>query len=498
SYLPLGGALLLYLVIRMAVLGGLGVGEREIGSLDNPAAEATSAVQWLTAPVLFSKYLQLLAWPHRLSADYSYNQIPLPTSLLDARVLLGVGLAILLVSCGLLAWKKGNRLLAFSIGALLPLLGYLHVFFPLGTILAERLAYFPSLGLCLLLGLGLAKARTQAPRAAVGLLLVFVLGWGARTAARNREWASNETLFRSTVVSSPASARSHFLLGTAWMDKEDFPEAAASFRRGLAIAPGHADGWASLGESLLLAKDFAGAEAAFREASRLDPTNAAFQHRLATSLYNMGRLEEALPAAHRALELDPDAAESRSLLSHLIVAAGRERVGEGDLDAAMDLFKRSFEIQPNTGAANDIGVALAMQGTLAEAERWHLRALELDPEDATAVHYLGMIAERRGQMGEARELYEKALVLHPHLVPALLNLASVLLNQGELARAESHYRRATQIEPPSYEAYNGLGIVLARMGRKDEAARAFQRAISIDPSLEAARENLRALGHPSP
>ena len=66
------------------------------------------------------------------------------------------------------------------------------------------------------------------------------------------------------------------------------------------------------------------------------------------------------------------------------------------------------------------------------------------------------------------------------------------MNTGELRGAEELFRRAVTLAPDSYKAYNGLGIALGRQGRNDEAA--FRRGFEIDPSLDAARDNLRALG----
>ena len=68
------------------------------------------------------------------------------------------------------------------------------------------------------------------------------------------------------------------------------------------------------------------------------------------------------------------------------------------------------------------------------------------------------------------------------------------MNTGELRGAEELFRRAVTLAPDSYEAYNGLGIALGRQGRNDEAEAAFRRAFEIDPSLDAARDNLHALG----
>jgi len=120
-----------------------------------------------------------------------------------------------------------------------------------------------------------------------------------------------------------------------------------------------------------------------------------------------------------------------------------------------------------------------------------------------AVHEVGFaqatrrqegVAERQGDLEGALRLYQESLTIDPNYIPAILNLASVRMNSGELGAAEELFRRAVSLAPDSYEAYNGLGIALARQGRNDESEAAFRKALEIDPNLEAARDNLRALG----
>ena len=462
TYLPLVAAVVAYAIMRHAALGGLGLTGREIGVLDNPAAHATFGTRVLAAPMLFAKYLQLLFAPYRLSADYSFNQIPLPSSILDGRVLAGLALLVAAGAGTALAWRFGRRLVAFAIGAVvLPVLGLVHVLFPLGTLLAERLIYLPSFGACFLVGLGLESLRKRWPRAAHLLLVAVVVVGLGRTVARNRDWMDNETLFRRTTEASPASARSHFLLGTALVEKGDYREGAAAFRRGLEIAPGHSGGLVSLGQALESAGEPGEAEAALREAVAHAPSMPSVHEALGLLLYKRGRLEEASSVLERALKLDPASAASRSALAEVSLAAGRERAKEGDTSRALELFRTS---------------------------------LELEPDDARAWNYLGVIEERRRQRSQAKGFYKKALASDPDLVPGLLNLASVLLNEGDVTGAEKHYRKASELDPSSYEAHNSLGIALARMGRRAEAADEFRKALSVNPELAAARENLAALG----
>ena len=88
---------------------------------------------------------QLLFWPGRLSADYSYNQIPLIHAG-DLGALAGVAVCIGVAAVGIGAFFR-NKPVFFFVGlffvALAPVC---NVFLKIGTIMAERFLYLPALG----------------------------------------------------------------------------------------------------------------------------------------------------------------------------------------------------------------------------------------------------------------------------------------------------------------------------------------------------------------
>ncbi len=267
--LALGGATVAALALRIAVLGGFGISGREIGFLDNPLAHAGLGTRMLAAPVLVLHYVRLVVWPRPLSADYSFDEIPVPQSLLDPRVLLGVAvLAFLLYTA-----VRGGRFRVAALLFVIPLAGSLHLSFPLGTIFAERLLYLPMLGAALAFGLALeelSKRRRWAFPAVAGVVLGASV---AGVVTRVPDWRDNETLFRKTVETAPRSARSHFLLGAELLEQRRFLEAAEWFAKGLAIYPAHFGARMSLGEALLAAGNAGAAREAFEKALELQPAS---------------------------------------------------------------------------------------------------------------------------------------------------------------------------------------------------------------------------------
>jgi len=98
-------------------------------------------------------YAAKLVYPRHLCFDYGLGCIPTVSEVLDFRNLLPLGLYTGVV------WAVGSALrrmrLAYLVGwaaLLAPLLPALNLLFPVGTLLAERLLFVPSVGFCMLVG----------------------------------------------------------------------------------------------------------------------------------------------------------------------------------------------------------------------------------------------------------------------------------------------------------------------------------------------------------
>jgi tetratricopeptide (TPR) repeat protein len=423
--LALGGALVAGAVLRIAVLGGVGIEGREIGFLDNPLAHSGLGARVLSAPVLLLHYVRLVLWPRTLSADYSFDQIPIPTTAADPRVLLGGLLLALLVLAAVLGKRLGIAALAF----LLPLAGSLHLLFPLGTIFAERLLYLPMLGAALAFGLGI-EALSNRRQWLSAVVAVAVLGSCAvRVWTRIPDWRDNETLFRKTVETSPFSARSYFLLGAELLEQKRFSESAESFAIGLAIYPAHFGARMSLGEALLAAGD-------------------------------AGRAEEAFTAA---LELQPASEDARKAAIEAAIALGREKARALDFAAARESFERAIALDENEPSAwNYLGLVSEREGRLDEARSHYERALREDPTLVEALLNLASLRMNAGELSAAEEIYRRALSLAPESYEAYNGLGIALARQGRNDEAAEAFEKAIAIDPGLETARENLRALTSR------------------------------------
>jgi protein O-mannosyl-transferase len=212
GYLAVAPALLTVWWVRHSVFSKLPPFEHPF--VDNPLSGADFLTARLTAVKVLIKYVWLLIWPRSLAWDYSYNQIPLATW--------GVGLAALAGAAVMLAltlWLYRRNAPACFFGAFffLAILPTSNLLLIIGSIMAERFLYLPSVGFagCLVAGV-LSFGRM---RMALAALAVVVVAFGVRTWVRNNDWADGERFWMSALETCPNSFKTHMAPIYGWSQK---------------------------------------------------------------------------------------------------------------------------------------------------------------------------------------------------------------------------------------------------------------------------------------
>ena len=179
SMLPYLVVVAVYALIRLHIVSGMAP-HTELADNDiqiNPYAYASHDEKVATEIATSLNYLKLLIFPHPLSADYSYNQIPYKDF---SHPLVWLSL---IVHLGLIAGffyflKKRNNILAFGIAFyLLNLLMICNLVFDIGATMGERLIYHASVVLVICVAYLLYKGMVKIRPAATGrmVLAVFML-----------------------------------------------------------------------------------------------------------------------------------------------------------------------------------------------------------------------------------------------------------------------------------------------------------------------------------
>ncbi len=136
------------------------------------------------------------------------------------------------------------------------------------------------------------------------------------------------------------------------------------------------------------------------------------------------------------------------------------------------------------------GLALHQAGKLREAEQVYRGILSRNPNDADALHLLGVIATQMQQLQPALRLIESAIRIRPDVAFYHNNLGNIYRMTGELGAAEMSYRRALELNPDYVDPQANLGMVLREQARFDEALAAYERAIQMQPTLADAYSSM--------
>jgi len=365
--------------LRAAVLGGaIRAGTTGIFEVENALAPLTPLRRAANAAILFLRYLGRMAVPARLSADESAWAIR-PEG---PRDVLFWAAPLLLAALGVaaLARLKERRPAAFGFLFLsLAALPASNLLFPTGTIFAERLAYLPSAGFCVVAASAVAGGAAriaELPTARRLLLAAIALAYAGRCVVRNPVWQSDEALFTNLVAVSPESAKAHYDyaymsadLGRmretlehdtraveiyprywdAWAGKGRaeralgrMADSEASYAEALRIVPTYENGFYGLGLAKEERGDRAGAARAYRDGLRFNPQSLPLAYRAARLLAEEGN-PRALYAWRRTLAIEPGSLPSRLGYAEFLIASGRPQEAAEQL---RETIRRGPRYQP--------------------------------------------------------------------------------------------------------------------------------------------------------
>lgn len=186
-------------------------------------------------------------------------------------------------------------------------------------------------------------------------------------------------------------------------------------------------------------------------------------YNLGNELQELGQLERAVDNYRRALEINPGYAEAHSNLGNVLRDLGQ-------LDEAVASYRRALELKPDYAEAHsNLGNALRDLGQLDDAVASYHQALKIN-SDCAVVHFnLGNALRDLGELDDAVASYRRALVIKPDYAIAQCNLGNVLLDRGDLTAAETHFNMALSLDSELAQAHQGLACIFQRRGNEEIA-----------------------------
>lgn len=320
SYWLWAGAVLLYAVMRWNAVGGLA--PPEIPFLDNPAAHAGLGSRVMTAFTVLALGVWHIVAPIDLSPDYSFNAIPIVSSLWDGRFLIAIGTIATMVAL-VLRWHRKSPVLVLALmWYLLAILPASNLILPIGTIFGDRMLYLPSTAVFALAAVAMASVPHKVRYPAVVVGLAILGGLVVQTVTYSKVWRDEISLFEYAVGVVPGSAKVRYNLGTAYAEVGRMADAEREFTEAIETYPEFSQPHNQLGNLYLLSGRAEQAKVAYSRAVQHEDRNAEAHYNLALLLDADGDIESARRHFRRFLALAsgtfPEQADyARSRLSRL-------------------------------------------------------------------------------------------------------------------------------------------------------------------------------------
>ena len=270
------------------------------------------------------------------------------------------------------------------------------------------------------------------------------------------------------VKESPLRFETYELLGELYLQKDDLEKALANFEHSLLLDGGDPASHERLGILLLRTKRYDRAIDILQAARKKHAERPLLSYFLGIALSQAKRHNEALAAFSDAQAL---------------AEANRE-----------DLLNADFFFS--------YGAAAEQAGLIEKAVELLKRSIELEPNNAQAFNYLGyMWAERNEHLDEAGELINKAIAIEPENGAYLDSLGWYFFRKGdfdralkELLKAQAAMEREEQKDDAT--VLDHLGEAYLKLGKTAEALSAWQKSLAIEKSkkvaekIEAAKQKL--------
>lgn len=221
-----------------------------------------------------------------------------------------------------------------------------------------------------------------------------------------------EASYRRAIALQPNYWAGYNKLGAFYYRQGRYDDAIAQFRKVVELVPDNERGYNNLGGMYQRTARYDEAVRVFQASIERKPSAQAFSN-LGTAYYFLGRYSEAAEAFEKAVQLTPhDYLYWRNLGDACRWIEGREVRATEAFRRAVALCDETIRINPNDARAHTSrATSLAKLGRHREARSSILRALEIEPQSASAAYEAAIIALLGGSEDEAASRLEQALRL---------------------------------------------------------------------------------------
>jgi len=213
------------------------------------------------------------------------------------------------------------------------------------------------------------------------------------------------------------------------------------------------------------------AEQMFYMAQQINPECPICFYNIGNSLFSRGNYVRAIWCWEKTAELEPTHPQIHYRIAQACWA-------DGQINKAKDYFLRELRRNPgHIDVLADYGVFLLEQGHISQAAEKFRWILELRPDFAQAMFYLGEICRLEENLSEAMAWYSKAKTTETQLAGPRFRMSQILLWQGRPDSVAELLRDEIKLACDDEQVMLSIGQMLIRLGEYNDALPCFLRVL---------------------
>ena len=153
--------------------------------------------------------------------------------------------------------------------------------------------------------------------------------------------------FQKAIKLYDAYPQAYRMLGDAYVEKQQWPEAEKALKKSIELQPDLAAAYFDLGALRNQTKNYPGAEEALKKGLELTPDATVGKYELAKTYWALGRWQDAAPLAADTVKALPDLAAAHVLLANI-------RLKQRDAAGALHEYQEYLRIEPQGAMAPQV------------------------------------------------------------------------------------------------------------------------------------------------
>jgi tetratricopeptide (TPR) repeat protein len=304
----------------------------------------------------------------------------------------------------------------------------------------------------------------------------------------DKNYEKAKEYYQKTVDKNPDADYAWYNLGLVEETLMNTEEALKYYGTALKLNPS-SNTFNTIGNIYFGIKDYDNAQHNYEEALKLDNTFFYATYNIGLIEENRGNLDSAVSYYNKALEINPT-------YENAFIGLANANYKKGDFEAAKRNYLKLIELYPEQA-----GYYYELAGIEQSLKDWNAvidnykKVMELDPtyKNDIANNDTGLAYFNMQDWENAEKYFMKALEIQPGNYLYLNNVSAVKLNLGDFEGAEEYVKKSIEVKPDYALSYYNYGNIYESRDNPTEAIAYYKKCLELNPGYSKAKEHLEAL-----